>query len=107
MSSEPVELVFESIRNPPTYDDVSIETKEEQHCWCCGYSSSDLTEVVLEDSLRKKKTHIVCGLCLEAPYVLDAYLNPWLYENNSREILSTMTFMMNRLLDAVQEKDKK
>jgi len=83
--------------------DGSIETLEIEKCWCCGYHSDDLSRVVLENSLRKKDEHVICGLCFEAPYVLDAYLNPWLYENNSRELLATMTFLANRVIEVTRK----
>lgn len=98
-------LVFDSLIKEIANDGAIIEAKEQQHCYCCGFASDDLSEVVLENSLRKKSEHVICGICFEAPYVLDAYLNPWLYENNSKEIMSSMAFLANRILNAINKKD--
>lgn len=85
------------------YPTVEVIDDQDHYCACCGYPSDDLMEMVLEDALRKKRDVIICGVCSEAPWMLDSYLNPYLYSKDACAILHNQCFLANKLLDSNKE----
>lgn len=89
-----------------TIEDAEVELIDDQtqYCWCCGYPSDDLHHMKLENGQRQKVECIVCDVCLDAPWVLDSWLNPWLYSNDACVTLQTMSYMNNRLIDEIRNR---
>lgn len=86
-------------------DEIDIELIDDDQplfCWCCGYPSDDISHMVLEDGHRRKIECHLCDICQEAPWVLDSWLNPWLYHQDTKAILETIAYMSNRLVDEMR-----
>lgn len=73
-------------------------------CWCCGYPSDDISRMTLEDGHRRKVECEICDVCLNAPWILDAWLNTWLYSTDTKAILETIAYIGNLVIDKIKER---
>lgn len=76
-----------------------VENNEPLFCWCCGYPSDDISHMTLENGQRRKIDCEICDVCLDAPWILDSWLNSWLYSTDTKAILETIAYMCNRVID--------
>lgn len=87
-------------------EDAVIDIEAHIYCWSCGYPSDDIQEMTLENAMRHKVNAEICGVCLDSPWVLDSWLNPWLYNPDTRVILESLAYQTNKVLEEVKANRK-